>query len=532
MRKVKKFKVRLGDGAMESLWNSVDDFGKVSAAINDEDGSVTVGNVRFTDLSAIANVEAEASLLGALMIANNLVDEVPHLLPEHFYGKVEGEIYAKIRELVAAGKNANPVTLKPYFDEHEGLAQVGGASYLAQLTGSGAAVIGARDMAEQIIDLFEMRSIRATLLKAVGRCEDTSDEIEPYGIVADLEAELADAMVADKRKASVSVGDAAKEAAKAIEETAAGKEPAGFLLHGFEDWNHVRGRMEGGDFDLLGARPSMGKTAVSLRIARAAAEGGIATEYLSLEMKREKIVRRILADMIYRQGESCTYEQLAAGHLGKEDWRALSEAQEKLGKLPLFISDDKLFVEDLGPFLRKRKRWYASKGLELKFVIVDYLGQLQTRRNFNSETELTAHISRTLKTLARELDIAILALAQLNRGLEARDDKRPRLADLRYSGSLEQDADNVLFIYRDEYYLEKVEPERSKTEKWEKWADEINRVRDDLEIYASKRREGALSKRIAKFYTRYQAVRDHGDFAHAPSFFDDPAENGVAEVRG
>lgn len=531
----RKFKIRMKTAALDALWSGVeqspldDASGTAHVELDRENGSIKIGGVRFVDLSDMANVEAESALLGGLMIANKMVDEVTHLRADHFFSPAHAALYTTIVERVAAGEIANPVTLKRLADSMEALEDVGGAKYLAQLTGSGAAVIGVRDFANQIIDLSELRRSRAAMLKAVDRCEDGEMSMTASEIAGDLEADLAECIETDRRRSSVDMGTAAEEAAKVIEETAAGKAPAGFLTKGFEDYNHVRGRMEPGDFDLLGGRPSMGKTATSVAIARGAAENGIGTEYLSQEMSREKITRRVLADMIYRQGQSCKYEQLIAGKLSRDDWRNLSDAKDHLATLPFSVSDEALMIEDVGPFLRKRKRWFEKRGWKLEFVVLDHVGRLESRRKTSGETELMAIISRTLKSVAKELGICILALTQLNRGLEARENKRPMLADLRQSGSLEQDADNVVFVYRDEYYLEKQEPPRDKVEKWNTWADQINQVRDDLEIYSSKRREGALAKRIAKFFTHYQAVRDHGDFASAPSFFDD---DDAPEMRG
>ncbi|MES2903248.1 MAG: DnaB-like helicase C-terminal domain-containing protein [Pseudomonadota bacterium] len=468
------------------------------------------------------NIEAEAALLGALMIDNRLVDDVvARLRPFHFYEPLHGRIYEAIVKMVGEGKVTNPVTLKPIFQNDEVMKQVGGPGYLGQLTGSGAAVIGARDFGNQIVDLAELRAITVKLRDALDAIHNATLECTPTEIVANLEAELATVVTESGRVASVSMGTAARDAVNTIEETAAGKEPNGFLIRGFEDYNHVRGRMEGGDFDLLGGRPSMGKTATSLAIGLGAATAGEGTEILSLEMKRELMVRRTLANLIYRPEGSCSYADLVKGRLSKDDWARLADAKAQLEAMPYSISDPHgLMIEDVMPFLRKRQRWFAARGQKMRLVIVDHVGRLQSRRKMQ-ETELVSHISRTLKSAARELDCCILALAQLNRGLEQRENKRPMLADLRQSGSLEQDADNVCFVYREEYYLGPAEPPKDKVEKWQAWADAMDAVRDDLEIYSSKRREGALAKRTAKFFTKHQAIRDHGDYHAAPSFFDE-----------
>lgn len=471
------------------------------------------------------NVEAEAALLGALMIDNRLVDHVVDVQPEHFYEPVHGEIFAAIRQFIAEGKLANPVSLRPHFEGHESLKQAGGAAYLAQLTGSGAAVIGARDFAKQIIALFELRRMRDVMMEAIERIQSPLEiDVDPEKFAADVEADLSEALVRASVPSTVPFHRAFDQVIEEIKAVEGGAAPAGFTIKRFNDWNHVVGRMEEGDMILLGARPSMGKTAVAVTVALGAAENGIATDFLSLEMDRRKMTRRALAAMLFDPAGSIPYQDLIDGRVKKEGWRRIFEAREDLEKLPLTISDPPVMaVEDVVPHIRKRQREFAKRGLELKFVVLDYIGRLTSRKRFGSETELLSYISRTLKGAAKECGVALLALSQLSRALEQRENKRPMLADLRQSGSLEQDADAVVFLYRDEYYLERIEPKRDQVEKWEKWAAEIANVRDDMELYSSKARESALRKRISKFFTKVQAVVDHDDsrLGFAPTFFDD-----------
>lgn len=472
------------------------------------------------------NVEAEAALLGGVMISNSALDQIPQLRGEHFAEAVHGEIFDTIRALVAEGKVVTPVTLRPKFDRHPAFEGTdGGGSYLAVLTGGSAAMIGIVDLANQIIELWQLRQIRAKMREALDKTNG-DDELTPAEIIGELEAGLMECIETELVKTSFSFADSFDDAIKEIENVSKGEEPAGILINGLENWNLVRGRMEGGDFDLLGGRPSMGKTALAVAVALGAAEMGHGVEFLSLEMSRQKMSRRAIAQLIYRPGASASYEQIIKGRLEREDWKMVMETRDKIAAMPLSISDPHvMYVEDLIPFLRKRKRWFEKRGVTMKLVILDYLGRLLTRKRFNSETEVVSYISRFLKQAAKELDVCMIALAQLSRALEARDNKRPMLADLRQSGSLEQDADNVMFVYRDEYYLERLEPPKDKAEKWTKWADEISAVRDDMEVFSAKRREGALSKRTIKFYTRHQALRDHGPNDWEPDFFeqDDPA---------
>lgn len=473
-----------------------------------------------------SNAEAEAALLGALMIDNRLLDHMGALQAEHFVVGVHADIYRAIVERVSKGQVATPVTLRPIFEQHEGLKDAGGAGYLAQLTGSGAAVIGARDFAGQVVQLYELRELRTVLRDAMQRATGAED-VNAHTIAADLEGDMSEKFADVGRKSTMGIGDAFDELANETEAVMAGGDPAGFLIERLHDWNAVVGRMEPADLILVGARPSMGKTGVGMEVALGAAQAGIATDFLSLEMDRRKATRRAVASLVYDPPASPTYSELTSGKLSGEQFREILRARDLVAALPLTISDpDVMAVEDLAPHIRRREREFARRGLELKLVVADYLGRLISRKKFNSETELASYISRTLKQAAKETGVTLIVLSQLSRALEQRDNKRPMLADLRQSGSLEQDADTVVFLYREEYYLERAEPPKEKAEKWQKWADELARVRDVMEIYSSKRREGPLAKRMARFFTQYQAVRDHNDpSVHgAPSFFDDLPE--------
>jgi replicative DNA helicase len=345
------------------------------------------------------------------------------------------------------------------------------------------------------------------------RALDTREDIDPMGLIADLDGELSEIGVGAERFRTIGIGKAFDECMEEIYAVEQGKPPAGFAIKLLKDWNAVAGRAEEGDMTLLGGRPSMGKTAVSVAIACGAAAAGEPTEYFSLEMDRRKLTRRAIANLIYQPGVTASYQDLINGKLGMQDKAAIAEARKLIESWPLNISDPALmYVEDVAPAIRRRQRELERKGQTLKLVIIDYLGRLKTRRRFTSETEEVSYISRTLKDTAKECKIALIVLVQLSRGVEARDNKRPMLADLRQSGSLEQDADTVVFVYRDEYYLERSEPPKDKQEKWNKWADEIAAVRDVMEMYSSKRREGALVKRLSKFFTAHQAVRDQDFF--------------------
>lgn len=485
------------------------------------------------------NTDAEAALLGALMIDNRLVDSVSFLTEDDFYDPMHGRIYARIVATVHSEKAANPVTLRPFFEADQDMKEVGGAGYLGMLTGSGAAVIGARDFAQQIADLSKLRQIYTALQSAAGKALDTSEDIDPATLLAELDSDIANIGAQAEKIPSATIAEAFDEVMDEFAEIEEGKPPAGITIERFKDWNAIVGRMEEGDLIFLGARPSMGKTGVAVAVALGAAAAGEPTEFFSLEMDKRKMTRRAIADLIYQPGVTSGYTSLVAGKRTMDDVRAMNDARELLADWPLYISDPAhMNVEDLAPAIRRRQRMLARRGLTLKLAIVDYLGRLGTAKPFKSETEQVSYISRVLKATAKICKIPLVVLVQLSRAVEGRENKRPMLADLRQSGSLEQDADTVVFLYRDEYYLERAEPPKE-TEKWNKWADELAAVRDVMEIYSSKRREGPLLKKLAKFFTAHQAVRDHDFFAwkgHAtpigPQDDDGGLFGGIPEARG
>jgi replicative DNA helicase len=467
------------------------------------------------------NTIAEAALLGALMIDNRLVEGISgRLRSEHFLEPTHGRIYDRILALVGQGKLATPVTLRPYFDGEE-TVQVDRDTgeetkhtipgYLAQLTGSGAGLIGARQFAEQIIDLYLHREIIAVARDTGEHASNTAAEVNPRKIIQMAEErlqELTESIPVAKRTGAV-WDDAWDESVRQAEAVAAGDEVPGITICGYEDWNEVTGRMEPADYILLGGRPSMGKTAIACAVAAGSALLGHGTDFLSLEMNRETISRRILANVVYEQGVTSQYADLNKGAYSPADRRALAEARKRIAGKPLWIdAPDEMYVEDFLPWLRARARFWRGRGVQHKLVVVDYLDRFATRTIFRNPVERVDFISRTIKTALRAAGIAGVILGQLSRAVESRDDKHPQLSDLRQSGALEQDADIVVFVYRDEYYLDRSRPAQTVGAKYDAWHDEWIASRDRVEIYSAKRREGALTKRTGFFFAAEQAVRN------------------------
>ena len=479
------------------------------------------------------NVEAEAALLGALMIDNRLAEDIQlKLRPEHFYEPLHGRIYEQILAFLNRNMIASPITLRPMFEADEEMKELGGPAYLAQLTGSGAAIIGARDFAEQIYDLALLRALVGVGREMVESALDTSDEVDPKGQIEQAEAALY--RVAEEGDTEGGVKSFAKAASEAVKMAEKALNTGGGLsgiTTGLESVNVKTGGLHHSDLIILAGRPGMGKTALATNIAFNAArrmvqdiEDGIAPErsagagvaFFSLEMSADQLATRILAE-----NSGISSEALRMGKISQHDFRNLARAAADLESLPLYIDDTPgLTIAALRTRARRMKR---QKGIGV--IVVDYLQLLQgTGRNSNdNRVQEISEISRGLKTLAKELNVPVLALSQLSRAVEQREDKRPQLADLRESGSIEQDADIVLFVYREEYYVASREPKKpiegddAKTfEAYEQWQRDMERVYQMSELIVAKQRHGATGKVKLKFDAKITRFSDHADAEYLP----------------
>jgi replicative DNA helicase len=471
------------------------------------------------------NVEAEAALLGALMIDNRLVEDIQlKLKAHHFFEPLHGRIYDAILKMTDANRIANPVTLRPLFESDENIKEVGGVAYLAQLTGSGAAVIGARDFAEQIYDLALLRALIGVGRGLVEGALDTSEDVAPLAQIERAETELykvAEAGGAEGRAKSFS--DATKEALEMAERALnSGGHLSGFTT-GLESLNAKIGGLHKSDLIIVAGRPGMGKSALGTNIAFAAAqrfirdaEDGIEPEksagapvaLFSLEMSADQLATRILAEE-----SGISSENLRMGKISQQEFRSLARAAAELQSLPLYIDDTPgLTIAALRTRARRLKR---QKGIGI--IVVDYLQLLQgSGKNSNdNRVQEISEISRGLKQLAKELSVPVIGLSQLSRAVEQREDKRPQLSDLRESGSIEQDADIVLFIYREDYYLAAKQPADDHPD-FPAWQEEMARAYGRAEVIVAKQRHGATGKVRMRFDSRITKFSDAADDSYLP----------------
>jgi replicative DNA helicase len=469
--------------------------------------------IRPAEAYPIANVETEAGLLGALMIDNRVLDRVGDIVgADDFFEPFHGRLYSLIEREIANGRLATPVTLRPFIETDPAVIELGGPGYLARLTGSGAGLIGANDFAKQIADLAKRRRLYAGLQGFLDAARD--DLSKPVEALADgLDAALTAALQREEVGKSFDIGKAWDVTMKEIEDEAAGDAPPGLAVDGLDDWNSLTGNVRRGEVIILAGRPSMGKTAMALSTALASARAGWGTLFISLEMSVPELMKRAITDIIFRYGESASFDNVKAGKFSAFDRERVADAREALKSWPMVLRQDAgLRVGRLAMMIRRYKRQMAAKGRSLDIVFIDYLGLVKADGSKVKRYEEVSEVSRTIKQIARELDVAIVLLAQLNREVERREDKRPVLSDLRDSGEIEQDADVVLFVYREQYYLERAEPDIHDKKRAD-WEVNLAAARDRVELIAAKVRNGRVGKRNCYYFAEHQAVRGSNFFS-------------------
>lgn len=470
------------------------------------------------------NVDAEAALLGALMIDNRLAEDVQmRLKAEHFYDPMHGRIYEAIIRLIDRNMIANPVTLKPLLESDPALVQLGGAgAYLAQLTGSSIAIIGARDFAQQIYDLALLRELIGVGRDLVEKALDTSERIDPMAQVEEAETALYKVSEGQNEAGTVKAFSSAATLAVAQAERAlnSGGHLSG-ITTGLTGLNEKIGGLHNSDLIILAGRPGMGKTSLATNIAYNAAsrwlrdhEDGIEPDrnmgarcaFFSLEMSADQLATRVLAEQSGISGEA-----LRMGKISRADFQNLARAARDLEKLPLYIDDTAgLSIAALRTRARRMKRQHG-----IGLIVVDYLQLLQgTGKGGDNRVQEISEISRGLKTLAKELHVPVIALSQLSRAVESREDKRPQLSDLRESGSIEQDADMVWFVYREDYYEMSKQPSPDDEGAYQAWAERMERIHGHAELLVAKQRHGATGKVRMYFDAKITRFSDLADASY------------------
>ncbi|WP_082025618.1 replicative DNA helicase [Methyloceanibacter caenitepidi] len=458
------------------------------------------------------NLEAEQDLLGAILVNNEALDRVSSFLkPDHFFDPLHGRIFESAAKLIMGGKRATPITLKTFFQADPPVGDLTVPQYLGRLAANATTIINAEDYGRTVYDLAVRRNLIEIGESMVNTAYDSPIDAEPSKQIEEAEQRLYELAETGKYGAgfepfSSALTDAIDMAANAYQRDGG----LSGLATGFADLDQRMGGLQASDLIILAGRPSMGKTALATNIAYHVAKAyaadpntGEATDgavvgFFSLEMSAEQLATRIISEQ-----SQISSEKIRRGRIDSNDFDRIVEASQELQNLPLFIDQTGgISVAQLAARARRLKR---QRGLG--FIIVDYLQLLtgSSRRAQEGRVQEVSEITTGLKALAKELHVPILALSQLSRQVEQRDDKRPQLADLRESGSIEQDADVVMFVFREEYYLERSQP-RENTEEHRQWQQDMEAVMGKAEVIVGKQRHGPTGTVTLQFspeFTRF-----------------------------
>src|SRR6476661_8505848 len=462
------------------------------------------------------NIEAEQALLGAILVNNEALYRVSDFLePPHFFEPIHQQIYDIARSLIRTGKLASPVTLKTFLPAEIDIAGLTLAQYLARLAAEATTIINALDYGRTVYDLAIRRELITIGEDMVNVAFDAPVDFAPRDQIEDAERRLYELAEIGRygggfQRFETALTTAVDMAARAYQREGR----LSGLASGLKDLDNKMGGLQASDLIIVAGRPGMGKTAlatnIAYNIARAhraevqpdgtmkSVNGGI-VGFFSCEMSAEQLATRILAEQT-----SIASSMIRRGGISEADFEKIRDYSIELQSLPLYVDETGgLSISQLTARARRLKR---QKGLDL--IVVDYIQLLQGsgKKSDNRVQEVT-EITTSLKALAKELNVPIIALSQLSRQVENRDDKRPQLSDLRESGSIEQDADVVVFVYREEYYLQNKEP-RPGTPEHEKWQTEMDLAHGKAEVIIGKQRHGPTGTVELQFEGQFTRFSD------------------------
>jgi replicative DNA helicase len=457
------------------------------------------------------NIEAEQQLIGAILTNNELYDRVASIVrAEHFFDPVHRRIWEVAEARIQKNALASPVTLKAFLEDDEGLRALGGPAYLARLAGAAIAPFAARDYAQMLHDLAVRRELIALGRDISARAAAVDVDSEPAEQIVEAEQRLY--KLAEQGRSESGFQSFLKAVTDAVNIANLAYQREGGLAGlstGLVDLDRKLGGLHKSDLVILAGRPSMGKTSLATNIAfniakayrrgrrpdgtEGAVEGGV-VGFFSLEMSAEQLAARVLSE-----ASQVPSEQIRRGDMTEAEFRRFVEAAKALEACPLYIDDTPaLPIAQLAARARRLKR---THGLDVLFV--DYLQLVRPASSRDSRVNEVSEITQGLKAIAKELDIPVVALSQLSRQVESREDKRPQLSDLRESGSIEQDADVVMFVFREEYYKEREKPGDHDLERLAKWQEEMERLHGRAEVIIGKQRHGPIGTVELAFEGRF-----------------------------
>jgi len=453
------------------------------------------------------NIEAEQSVIGSILVSNDILDDVsPIINYTKFYDPIHQKIFLAIENLISKGMLANPITLKNYFENDKNLIELEGHEYLVKITKFSTSLRQAIEYAKIIYDMHVRRELIKISETTIDNASNKNIDLPGEKIIEDSEKLLFDLAERGSFSKSFIKFDAAlnqtiEMASRAFKST----EGIVGVPTGLTDLDDRLGGLHNQDLVIIGGRPSMGKTALATNIAFHAAKNiqdkGLKSSvaFFSLEMSSEQLSTRILSEQ-----SRIKSNDIRRGKISEEQFDKFIETSKNISELPLYIDETPaISIAAISNRARRIKRLF---GCEL--VVVDYI-QLMRATNIRSEGRVQeiSEITQGLKALAKELNVPVLAVSQLSRAVEQRDDKKPQLSDLRESGSIEQDADVVMFVYREAYYLERKEP-RPATVEHAEWQNKMNEISILAEIMISKQRHGPTGNIKVEFEAMFTKFRD------------------------
>lgn len=449
-------------------------------------------------IASTINVEAESSVLAAMLQVNQNIEFAADMLrPEMFYLQTHALMFETIIQLSTKGA-VTPVTIRPYLEDDAGFHELGGNKYLAGLGADSIGVLAFRELIKQVRDLYQRRTLITGLYEGISLCSDINSDLGATISMVDgaLAVDHADDVSESSGK------ECFEELFASFEE-----EVFGVTCDRIPSIDKLIGPARPKQLIILAARPGIGKTAVALSYAIGAAQREHGVLFISLEMSSVELTARMGADLCFTGDAGIPFARIRDNRLSEEERQQLSFAGQRFGTHPFQLVDaGSLTVGRVRRLVRRHKRRMEAQGHKLELVVVDYLQLLSPDQRARSAYEAISEISRTLKQIAKDVNVAIIALAQLSREVEKRPDKRPQLSDLRDSGQIEQDADTVLFLTRQEYYHRMTEPHPDSPE-WPQWKTALEKMQGEIEFICAKRRNGRTGSTKGLFAGAYQAVR-------------------------
>ena len=437
------------------------------------------------------NIEAEQGILGSILLNNEIFHDVSETLKiDHFYEPIHRLIFEVIGKLISKGQIATPITLKSYFEVEKNLEDIGGSNYLVRLANSAVSLDYARNYTRIIFELAVRRGLYDLGGKVQYDAIQSSIEVKPEDLIEEAEKGLYQISERGTNQNNIQTFQSSVEEAIELAKKAYEKDSSVVgISSDFVDLDTKLGGFHPSDLIIIAGRPSMGKTSLATNISFNIANNTSKSDYknsgvlfFSLEMSAEQLARRVLSEQA-----RISSNDIRRGNLSENDLDNLVTVSKDILEIPLFIDDTPAI--NIGTLSSRARRLKRKNGLAI--IVIDYLQLLRPNKTSRNESRVLeiSEITQGLKALAKELNVPIIALSQLSRQVEQREDKKPQLSDLRESGSIEQDSDVVMFIFREEYYLEKNAPTPG-TAEFIEWQQKMDEIHGQADLLIMKQRHG------------------------------------------